>query len=142
MAIRLGERIVTDTQTYNDYAVGISLPIQITNVAFTQTFQTIDQLKSNIKNLLLTVRGERLMNPEFGAGLYELLFDMNTDDFNQAVENEITSALERWLPFVTVSEVIAEESNILKDRNQFNVSIKFSVGNLTELNTVEFTVTE
>lgn len=142
MAIRLGERIVTDTQTYNDYAVGISLPIQITNTAFTQTFQTIDQLKSNIKHLLLTVRGERLMHPEFGAGLYELLFDMNTDDFNQAVENEITSALERWLPFVTVSEVVAEESNILKDRNQFNVSIKFSVGNLTELNTVEFTVTE
>lgn len=142
MAIRLGQKIVTDTQTYNDYAVGVSLPIQITNVAFTQTFQTINQLKSNIKNLLLTVKGERLMHPEFGAGLYELLFDMNSDDFNEAVENEITSALERWLPFVTVTEVVAEESNILKDRNQYNVSIKFSVGNSPELNTVEFTVTE
>jgi phage baseplate assembly protein W len=142
MAIVLGQKIVTDTKTYNDYAVGISLPIQITNVAFTQTFQTIDQLKSNIKNLLLTVRGERIMQPEFGCGLYELLFEMNTDEFNQRVEDEIRTSLQRWLPIVTVDEVIVEESNVLRDTNQFNVSLKFSVGNSTELETVEFTVTE
>jgi phage baseplate assembly protein W len=142
MAIVLGQKIVTDTKTYNDYAVGISLPIQITNVAFTQTFQTIDQLKSNIKNLLLTVRGERIMQPEFGCGLYELLFEMNTDEFNQTVEDEIRTSLQRWLPIVTVDEVIVEESNVLRDTNQFNVSLKFSVGNSTELETVEFTVTE
>ena len=142
MAIVLGQKIVTDTKTYNDYAVGISLPIQVTNVAFTQTFQTIDQLKSNIKNLLLTVRGERMMQPEFGSGLYELLFEMNTDEFNQTVEDEIRTSLQRWLPIVTVDEVIVEESNVLRDRNQFNVSLKFSVGNSTELETVEFTVTE
>jgi phage baseplate assembly protein W len=142
MAIVLGQKIVTDTKTYNDYAVGISLPIQITNVAFAQTFQTIDQLKSNIKNLLLTVRGERLMQPEFGSGLYELLFEMNTDEFNQTVEDEIRTSLQRWLPIVTVDEVIVEESNVLRDTNQFNVSLKFSVGNSTESETVEFTVTE
>jgi phage baseplate assembly protein W len=142
MAIVLGQKIVTDTKTYNDYAVGISLPIQITNVAFTQTFQTIDQLKSNIKNLLLTIRGERIMQPEFGCGLYELLFEMNTDEFNQTVEDEIRTSLQRWLPIVTVDEVIVEESNVLRDTNQFNVSLKFSVGNSTELETVEFTVTE
>ena len=142
MAIVLGQKIVTDTKTYNDYAVGISLPIQVTNVAFTQTFQTIDQLKSNIKNLLLTVRGERMMQPEFGSGLYELLFEMNTDEFNQTVEDEIRTSLQRWLPIVTVDEVIVEESNVLRDTNQFNVSLKFSVGNSTELETVEFTVTE
>jgi phage baseplate assembly protein W len=142
MAIVLGQKIVTDTKTYNDYAVGISLPIQVTNVAFTQTFQTIDQLKSNIKNLLLTVRGERLMQPEFGSGLYELLFEMNTDEFNQTVEDEIRTSLQRWLPIVTVDEVIVEESNVLRDTNQFNVSLKFSVGNSTESETVEFTVTE
>jgi phage baseplate assembly protein W len=142
MAIVLGQKIVTDTKTYNDYAVGISLPIQITNVAFTQTFQTIDQLKSNIKNLLLTIRGERIMQPEFGCGLYELLFEMNTDEFNQTAEDEIRTSLQRWLPIVTVDEVIVEESNVLRDTNQFNVSLKFSVGNSTELETVEFTVTE
>jgi phage baseplate assembly protein W len=142
MAIVLGQKIVTDTKTYNDYAVGISLPIQITNVAFTQTFQTIDQLKSNIKNLLLTVRGERMMQPEFGCGLYELLFEMNTDEFNQTVEDEIRTSLQKWLPIVTVDEVIVEESNVLRDTNQFNVSLKFSIGNSPELETVEFTVTE
>jgi phage baseplate assembly protein W len=82
------------------------------------------------------------MQPEFGCGLYELLFEMNTDEFNQTVEDEIRTSLQRWLPIVTVDEVIVEESNVLRDTNQFNVSLKFSVGNSTELETVEFTVTE
>ena len=34
MAIILGNKLVKDTTTYNDYAIGISLPIQITNTAF------------------------------------------------------------------------------------------------------------
>ena len=68
MAIVLGSKIVKDTKEYNDYALGISLPIQIGDVAFNQTFKTIDQVKTNIKSLLLTKRFERLMQPELGSG--------------------------------------------------------------------------
>ena len=80
MAVELGSKIVKDTQSYNDYAIGISLPIQITNTAFQQTFTTIEQVKSNIKNLLLTKRGERIMQPTFGSGLQEVLFEPNVND--------------------------------------------------------------
>ena len=40
MAIVLGSKLVKDTVTYNDYAIGITLPIQITNTAFNQSFTT------------------------------------------------------------------------------------------------------
>ena len=52
MAIELGSKLVKDTQTYNDYAIGISLPLQIGGAGFTQTYNTTEQLKSNIRNLL------------------------------------------------------------------------------------------
>ena len=77
MAIVLGQKLVQDTEKYEDYAIGISLPIQIGNTAFNQTFTTNEQIKSNVKNLLLTKKGERVMQPNFGSGLQELLFDFN-----------------------------------------------------------------
>ena len=96
MAVELGSKIVKDTQSFNDYAIGISLPIQITNTAFEQTFQTSEQVKSNIKNLLLTKKGERILQPEFGSGLQSLLFEPNVDDFESRIEDTINESLEQW----------------------------------------------
>jgi len=139
MAVELGSKILKDTQSYNDYAIGISLPIQITNTAFEQTFQTSEQVKSNIKNLLLTKRGERILQPEFGSGLQELLFEPNVDDFESRIENTINQSLEQWLPYVTAEEIEVDSSDTLKDNNRINVSVKFRIGDNTDLNVVTFT---
>ena len=139
MAVELGSKIVKDTQSFNDYAIGISLPIQITNTAFSQTFQTSEQVKSNIKNLLLTKRGERILQPEFGSGLQELLFEPNVDDFEGRIEDTINESLEQWLPYVTAEEILVDSSNTLRDNNRINVSVKFRIGDNTDLNEVTFT---
>ena len=132
MAVELGSKIVKDTQSFNDYAIGISLPIQITNTAFSQ-------VKSNIKNLLLTKRGERILQPEFGSGLQELLFEPNVDDFEGRIEDTINESLEQWLPYVTAEEILVDSSNTLRDNNRINVSVKFRIGDNTDLNEVTFT---
>ena len=139
MAVELGSKIIKDTQSFNDYAIGISLPIQITNTAFAQTFQTSEQVKSNIKNLLLTKKGERILQPEFGSGLQELLFESNVTDFEGKIEDTINSSLEQWLPYVTVDEIDVDASDELRDNNRINVSVKFRIGDNTDLNEVTFT---
>jgi phage baseplate assembly protein W len=138
MAVELGSKIVKDTQSYNDYAIGISLPIQITNTAFQQTFTTIEQVKSNIKNLLLTKKGERIMQPTFGSGLQEGLFEQNVNDFESRIEDTINESLEQWLPYVTAEEIDIDASDELRDANRINVSVKFRIGNNTDLNEVTF----
>jgi uncharacterized protein len=140
MAIELGTKIVKDTETYNDYAIGITLPIQNGNTFFNQSFQTKDQVKSNIKNLLLTKKGERVLQPEFGSGLQELLFDFNDTNLETKIEETINQALEMWLPYVTANSIDIEQSNELKDRNRVNVSITFAIAGNPELNEVTFTV--
>ena len=140
MAIELGTKIVKDTETYNDYAIGITLPIQNGNTFFNQSFQTKDQVKSNIKNLLLTKKGERVLQPEFGSGLQELLFDFNDTNLETKIEETINQALEMWLPYVTTNSIDIEQSNELKDRNRVNVSITFAIAGNPELNEVTFTV--
>ena len=140
MAIELGSKLVKDTQTYNDYAIGISLPLQIGGAGFTQTYNTTDQLKSNIKNLLLTQKGERILQPEFGSGLHEILFDFNNDDIEGKIEDAITEAFEQWLPYVTIADIVVEQTDALKDRNQVNLSLKFQVNGSADLNEVTFNV--
>ena len=139
MAVELGSKIVKDTQSFNDYAIGISLPIQITNTAFEQTFQTSEQVKSNIKNLLLTKKGERILQPEFGSGLQALLFEPNFDDFEGRIEDTINESLEQWLPYVTAEEIDIDASDTLRDNNRINVSVKFRIGDNADLNEVTFT---
>jgi phage baseplate assembly protein W len=140
MAIVLGQKLVKDTKQYNDYAIGITLPIQIGNTAFNQSFTTIEQTKSNIKNLLLTKKYERIMQPNLGSGLQELLFEPNDDDLAEKIENTINSSMETWLPFVTIEDISIEQSNELRDTNQVNVSLRFRIENNVNLETLSFNV--
>ena len=140
MAVILGQKVVKDTIEFNDYAIGISLPIQIGNVAFNQTFQTIDQVKSNIKNLLLTKRGERVMQPEFGSGLQEVLFEFNDDDLSEKIEETITTAINRYIPSVSIESIVVESTDALKDSNQVNISLTFRVSGNQNVQSVTFNV--
>jgi phage baseplate assembly protein W len=140
MAIELGSKLVKDTQTYNDYAIGISLPLQIGGTGFAQTYNTTEQIKSNIKNLLLTQRGERILQPEFGSGLHEILFDFNNDDIEGKIEDAINEAFQQWLPYVTIADIVVEQTDALKDRNRVNISLTFQVDGSVDLNEVTFNV--
>jgi phage baseplate assembly protein W len=140
MAIILGKKRVIDTIEYNDYAIGITLPLQITNTAFNQSYTTSEQIKTNIKSLLLTKKYERLMQPNLGSGLQELLFEQNTEDLPDRIEETINQSLSNWLPFVTMDSIDIEQSNELKDNNRVNVSIKFRLNDSPNLEILTFTV--
>jgi phage baseplate assembly protein W len=140
MAVVLGSKPVKDLESFNDYAIGITLPLQIGNVAFNQSFTTLEQVRTNIKSLLLTKRGERVMQPNLGSGLDELVFDLNDDNLASDVEENIISTLQQWLPYVTVDEINIEQTNELKDNNRVNISLKFRIGDSINLNQLTFTV--
>ena len=140
MAVILGKKLVIDSKQFEDYAIGITLPIQIGNTAFNQSFITADQIKSNIKNLLLTKKFERLMQPEFGSGIQELLFNMNDELFADNLENTIVDTLSKWLPFVNVETINIQQPSDYKDNNKVEVSVSFRISDTQILDTVTFNV--
>jgi phage baseplate assembly protein W len=142
MAIILGSKLVNDTKEFNDYAVGISLPIQIGNTAFNQNFTTEDEIKTNIISLLSTKRGERIMQPQLGSGLQELLFEQNDGTLADRIEEEINNTIELWLPFVNIEQINVEQSDYLKDTNTVNVNITFTIGDNPQLSNVTFNITQ
>jgi len=64
-----------------DVLIGLQLPLGVhQDGVFKQTQTLLEQTKSNIKNLLLTRRGERLGNPTFGSDLLSVVFEPINDD--------------------------------------------------------------
>ena len=143
MAYELNKKIVIDTEEFNNYAVGITLPIQRGDDGyFRQSFKTFDQVRSNLKNLLLTKKGERLLQPEFGSGLHDLLFNPLTDKFEEDLENTINDAVAKWLPYVIVEDINIDISKEQSDNNQAKVSLKFRQEGDQTLDTLTFLVEE
>lgn len=140
MAILLGKKRVLDTKEYNDYAIGITLPLQIGNCAFNQSYTTIEQLSTNIKSLLLTKRLERIMQPNLGSGLQELLFEQNTEDLPDRIEETINNSLNNWLPYVEIDSIDIQQTKELKDNNRVEVSLKFRLKDNPNMETLTFTV--
>lgn len=141
MAYVLGSKIVKDTQEFDSYAYGITLPIKKGNTGyFEQAFTSFEQAKANLKNLLLTAKGERVMQPEFGTGLQSLLFEPMDDTFENRLQDVITQTVSYWLPYINIEEIDVEMTDAMKDNHTANMTIQFTVGNTIETQEITFTV--
>ena len=141
MAYVLGSKIVKDTQEFASYAYGITLPIKKGNTGyFEQAFTSFEQSKANLKNLLLTAKGERIMQPEFGTGLQSLLFEPMDDTFEDQLQDVITQTVSFWLPYINIEQIDVEMTDAMKDRHTAHMTIQFTVGNTIETQEITFTV--
>ena len=75
------------------------------NGFFNRTKTALEQAKSNIKNLLLTNKGERLGNPTFGTNLLSVVFTQENTDLESRVEEEIRAAMGEFLPFINIVNI-------------------------------------
>lgn len=141
MAYVLGSKIVKDTKEFNDYAYGITLPLKRGgNGYFEQAFTSFEQAKSNLKNLLLTKKGERVMQPEFGTGLESLLFEPMDGIFENDLRDTITQTVNYWLPYINIEDIEIEMTDAMKDSHIAHMKIQFTVGNQIDLQEITFVV--
>jgi phage baseplate assembly protein W len=80
--------------------------------------------------ILSTARGERVMRPEFGSGIHELVFAPNTAATMGRLEQEVRLALTRWEPRIDVLEVNPEPRG---DGNVVLITIHYRVRNTNNL---------
>lgn len=117
--------------------IGISLPFTGPKGPFNSTYSTQEQTKFNLINLLLTGKGERVFNPEFGIDLRPLLFENITEDLTPIIQERITSGINIFLPEIIVSEIVVLPD---RDRQTISITVKYFLrisGNSDEI-TVEF----
>ena len=105
-------------------AIGIPFPLGGTPI-FTSTFTTQDQAMSNLKNLLLTRKGERPLQPLFGTDIPSLLFENITQALLDELKSGVARDIKFWLPYINMKEIVVDN---LADENRVNISFSFSIG--------------
>ncbi len=71
----------------------------------TATSSNHAHIHESIRQILGTRKGERLMRPDFGTRLHELVFEPNDSLLYGLLRHEVIEALEEWEPRVIISDV-------------------------------------
>ena len=126
---------VIENDLNEDTYIGLELPLTHTQEGyFKRTKTALEQAKSNIKNLLLTNKGERLGNPNFGTNLISLVFSQENTDLESRVEEEIRASMGEFLPFINIVSVETNFSETNKNTAIVNVRFTLDVDATSEEN--------
>lgn len=102
-----------------------------------------DLIKQNFTNLVLTAPGERMMDPHFGVGLRNFLFQNDGGTLHSALEAKIGEQVAKYIPFIEIVSIdfapYDETSNQL-DRNSLLITLSYFIGPLGEVDKLEITV--
>jgi uncharacterized protein len=116
---------VREIDRSDDVYVGIEFPLDHNlNGFFRQTKTIQQQVKSNIKNLLLTSKGERVFQPDFGCDLKNIIFEQIDIQSLDNVDESIRVALDTWLPYVNINDLIIVQNE--SNPNEITISLEYS----------------
>lgn len=118
MAYRINKIDPLDLQARK--AVGVNIPFS-SNGVFTSNYQTKDAIKNNIINYMLTGRGERFMNPTFGSGLRNFLFEQINTARLDTLSDNIAQEISMMFP-----KVIVNNLNIRPDADRNTIELVMS----------------
>ena len=92
---------------------------------FALSYSTEEQAISNLKNLLLTRKGERFMQPDFGTIILDSIFEPSTVDLETRLQDGLNEDIEFWLPYININDIVITRN---PDQYQINIAFHFSVG--------------
>ena len=85
--------------------------------------------KQNLKMLLLTIPGERIMDPDFGVGLKTYFFEPNTPPTYTTINDHILRQVTRYLPFIQLNTIdfSVPENDLDLYPHDLSISIDFTI---------------
>ena len=136
-------RIVAQKEKYaaSVGAINLKFPLRSVDRGFFQGNKTtITAIREDIKVLLMTVKGERLMHKEMGTNLPilagQLFEQIDKTELLEKIRLEITGAVETYLPFLTLQNItmLTNEDDPDLKINQIRISMSYIINNMDAAN--------
>ena len=122
-------------------ASGLSpkLPLQLdTSDGYALNKTYAEMVGQNLKMLILTAPGERIMDPEYGVGIRNYLFEMNVAQTYDEIDSRVTQQVNKYMPFLDVRTVILGPDDIENGNPNFmKVQIEYYIKPLQVFDAVE-----
>ena len=103
---------------------GVSFPLEITadNAGY-RLADLRETVRFNIKNIMLTNPGERIMLPNFGVGVKQALFERSSYDLLTLLQERILDQLDLYASYITVLELTINPI----DELSLNIKLKYEI---------------
>ena len=105
--------------------IGINIPYDGAT-GLNTTFTSQAAVKANLINFLLTGKKERVMNPSFGSGLRELMFNPLTDDLVDDIEELVINGINTYFQQIVINDL---QVNLLQESSTVNIILNYSILN-------------
>jgi phage baseplate assembly protein W len=124
----------TDQQSRAFLGVGWKFPLQVTPRGRVALARHEVRVEESIYQILATAKGERVMLPEFGCGIHEMVFAANSAGSLARIKQDVLQSLIRYERRIDVLEVSVEnpreEPNLLLIRVNYRIRSNNAVGNV------------
>lgn len=120
-------------------SISIKLPVVLDGTdGFAMIKSIKDMIKQNLKMLILTNPGERVMEPEFGVGITQYLFENSSSNVYADIDNKIREQASIYMPMITIEEV--NFYSIEPDSNKVSFRLVYSMPSIAANDLIEFTI--
>lgn len=119
--------------------LGVKLPITRDDIhGFTMIDDFHSLIRQNLKMIILTNPGERVMIPDFGVGIQSYLFENFSETTYTQIENDVKQQAAKYLPVINVNRLNFDNSS--PDSNTLRVSIEYTIPALGIKDLLQFTI--
>lgn len=118
------------------YSVKLPLQLSPADGPFALNKTLLSVVRQNIKMIIFTSPGERIMDSNFGVGIRSYLFEQNTEIAKINLRDRIIQQIRTYLPFVTIVNVAVTSNEQAENAIYVKLEYTFSSSNLQVLDFV------
>jgi len=120
-------------------SLSVKLPLTLdSGNGFTMNKDIVRMIKQNFKMLLLTVPGERIMEPNFGVGIKAYLFSNYQEGIEGQISNRIHEQVSIFMPMIKIKDIQFFTRDI--DTNTLNMRIIYRIPAIGVQDLIDFTI--
>lgn len=120
-------------------ATGISAKLPLAYVQsdgpYLLTKDLTENTKQNLKNLIFTNPGEKIMDSNFGVGFYGLLFQNANDEILEDLKERLFTQVDTYLPFINILTV-----DTRLEGNTAHLRVEYTIPSLSVSDSLELDV--
>jgi len=120
-------------------SLGVALPLRLSdNDGFVMIKGFKRLIKQNLKMLILTIPGERVMEPNYGVGMKRFLFSNFHENIYGEIQQKIREQVAMYMPGVVIEDILFDTSG--PDNYTLGISIRYSIPQISIKDLLKFTI--